>query len=74
VRYIHLNPVRAGLTTRPEEWLYSNYLEFVDLRNGMLFDPESNKEQFNTPHEFREFVEAEIQTEIEKRLAKYYLE
>jgi hypothetical protein len=62
------------LTIRPEEWPYSNYLEFVSLRNGMRFDPELNKEQFNIPHETREFVEAEIPTGIEKRLAKYYLE
>ena len=26
-RYIHLNPVRAGLVSNPSEWAYSNYLE-----------------------------------------------
>ena len=27
-RYIHLNPVFAGLVTEPEDWLYSNYRQF----------------------------------------------
>ena len=26
-RYIHLNPVKAKLVTRPEDWAYSNYRE-----------------------------------------------
>jgi REP element-mobilizing transposase RayT len=26
-RYIHLNPVRAGLVMHPSQWAYSNYLE-----------------------------------------------
>lgn len=27
VRYIHYNPVEAGLVHSPEEWQFSNYLE-----------------------------------------------
>jgi REP element-mobilizing transposase RayT len=26
-RYIHLNPVEAGLVSKPEQWAFSNYLE-----------------------------------------------
>ena len=29
VRYIHLNPVKAGLVRHPAEWQYSNYREFT---------------------------------------------
>ncbi len=29
-RYIHLNPTSAGLVNKPEEWLYSSYLEYLD--------------------------------------------
>jgi REP element-mobilizing transposase RayT len=28
-RYIHLNPVRAGIVTRPEEYAYSSYLSYI---------------------------------------------
>jgi REP element-mobilizing transposase RayT len=35
-RYIHLNPVRARLAQRPEEWPFSSYADYVGLRNGTL--------------------------------------
>lgn len=31
-RYIALNPVRAGLTVRPEDWAWSSYAAIVGLR------------------------------------------
>lgn len=30
MRYIHLNPVKAGLVKDPSDWLYSNYREFIN--------------------------------------------
>jgi len=39
-RYVHLNPVKANLVIEPEEWEYSNYSEWIGIRNGMLFDSE----------------------------------
>ena len=35
-RYIHLNPVKAGLVKCPEEWEFSSYLDYVGLRQGTL--------------------------------------
>lgn len=32
-RYIHLNPVRAGIATRPEEHFWSSYVHYTDGRN-----------------------------------------
>ena len=29
VEYIHLNPVRAGLVSRPEDWRWSSYNEYA---------------------------------------------
>ena len=37
-QYIHTNPIKAGLVTKPKDWPFSNYLEFVGLRNGSLCD------------------------------------
>ena len=39
-RYVHLNPVKANLVIEPEEWEYSNYSEWIGIRNGTLFDSE----------------------------------
>lgn len=33
-RYIHLNPYSAGLVTRPEEWNYSSYPEYLGIKKG----------------------------------------
>jgi putative transposase len=34
--YIHQNPRRSGLVDESEEWLYSSYQDYIDLRNGSL--------------------------------------
>jgi len=31
-RYVHLNPVRAGIVSRPEDWQWSSFAGFVDAR------------------------------------------
>ena len=38
--YIHFNPVHANIVKKPEDWLYSNYLEWIGKRNGRLFSKE----------------------------------
>lgn len=35
-RYIHLNPVRAGLVARPEDYPYSSYVDCIDHRKDEL--------------------------------------
>jgi len=73
-RYIHLNPVLAGLVKKPENWLYSNYREFIGLRQGTLYNAAFVREQFDTPQEYRKFVEDEIPGAIERKLSKYMLD
>lgn len=34
--YIHANPVKDGLVAHPEEWEFSNYLEWMGWREGRL--------------------------------------
>jgi hypothetical protein len=45
VGYIHLNPVRAGWVSRPEDWRWSSYNEYAGLsaeeqneRCGLIVD------------------------------------
>jgi len=67
VRYIHYNPVSAHLVHRPEDWQYSNYAEWVGIRNGTLVDREFIKDYFPHPDDYRRFMEDYA---IERKLAE----
>jgi len=72
VRYIHSNPVRAGLVSELEEWQYSNYLEWIGLRKGVLFDKSILQMYFENHHDYHEFVESYVHNKREiERLTKY---
>ncbi|MGF1516255.1 MAG: transposase [Nodosilinea sp.] len=55
-RYIHLNPVAAGLVQRPEEWEFSSYLEYADLRQGTLPNLEQIRDEVGTAKDYQVFV------------------
>ena len=55
-RYIHRNPVEGGLVAKPEDWQYSNYREWVGLRNGTLVDRDFVKDHFSSTEEYAKFV------------------
>jgi REP element-mobilizing transposase RayT len=60
--YIHANPVKDGLVTLSEDWIYSNYLEWLGLRNGSLVDRQFIQEHFGTSAEYQELVMHFIKT------------
>jgi putative transposase len=57
-RYIHLNPVTAYLVTRPEEWLFSSYREYlmIDDKKICRYDNVLDIE----PDFYRKFVEDRV--------------
>jgi type I restriction enzyme S subunit len=57
-RYIHLNPVAAGLVKGPTEWVYSSFRDYIGQRNGTLPQPEIVLAQFASPLDYRDFVES----------------
>ena len=65
-RYIHLNPVAAGLTRLPDEWEFSSYRDAIGLRTGTLAQPALILRQFETPDAYRRFVESGIGRERER--------
>ena len=73
-RYIHLNPVKAGLVAHPGEWPYSNYLEWVERRSGTLVDRAFVREYFPTPADYEAFVMSEADPLLEQKLQAYYLD
>jgi putative transposase len=54
-RYIHLNPVEANLVEKAEDWEFSSYQEYVDLRRGSL--PKLDGVQFSSAEAYRYFLE-----------------
>ena len=55
-RYIHANPVRHGLTAHVEQWLYSNYHEWIGTRDGRLVDRDLVRGWFPEGSDYARFV------------------
>ncbi len=64
-RYIHLNPVFAGLTDNPANWTFSSYKDYVGLRNGTLAKPQIVLSQFPSRQAYAKFVLAYSETDRE---------
>ena len=47
-QYIHYNPKKAGLVKDLSDWKFSNYLEWVNLRKGILFNNELRSTYFDS--------------------------
>ena len=57
VRYIHLNPVKAGIVTDIREWEFSSYLEYAGLRGGTLPHINIIKQQFASEADYHSYLE-----------------
>ncbi len=55
-RYIHLNPTSAGLVTRPEDWEFSSYLEYLGENSGSPLCEFKNVVSLS-PELYRKFTE-----------------
>jgi putative transposase len=76
-RYIHLNPVRAGIVVKPESYSYSSYraytfpkeetIVFRNLLWGMI-----SGERKRSPQRYREFVESALTQKIRNPFEKVY--
>jgi len=73
-RYIHLNPVRAGMVQHPGQWLYSNYLEWIEQRNGTLVDRAFVRQYYPSGVDYEKFVLSEVEPSLEEKLRVYYLD
>jgi putative transposase len=55
--YIHANPVKDRFALTPELWPYSNYHEWLGLRNGNLVDHQFIAENFPDREQYRKRVQ-----------------
>ena len=69
-RYIHLNPVRAKLVKRPQDWLFSSYRDYIGLRENKDWIEKSfvygefDQEIERAKRFYREFVEEGLEKRI----------
>jgi putative transposase len=75
-RYIHANPVKAGLVSSPEQWPFSFFQEWIGLRAGTLFDIDFVRTNFGNANEYCEFVQEylENRAEIPPEIKPYLLD
>ncbi len=77
-RYIHLNPVSAGLVAKPEDWLYSSYREYLSRNNqGVRICNFSHVIDIK-PKEYKKFTEERIDeqkllSKIKSQINKSYI-
>ena len=64
-RYLHLNPVLAGIADNPATWTFSSYQDYVGLRNGTLSKPDMVLSQFPSRQAYAKFVRAYSETDRE---------
>lgn len=72
--YTHANPVKDGLVALPEDWIYSNYPEWLGQRDGSLVDREFIREHFGSPDEYKELVMHFVKTRYLPEDVRKYLE
>ncbi len=72
--YIHANPVKDGLVAMPEDWIYSNYLDWLGQRNGTLVDRKFIREHFGSPTEYQELVTHFVRTRYLPDDVRMYLQ
>ena len=59
VRYIHLNPVKAGLVESAQEWEFSSYCEYAGVRRGTLPKLEMIRSLFDSEMQYQSFLEGD---------------
>jgi REP element-mobilizing transposase RayT len=75
-RYIHLNPVRAEMVLRPEEYPYSSYVSFINRGDDIVYRDFIlriiSKNEKEAIQNYKSFVEEAIGEKLDNPLNKIY--
>jgi REP element-mobilizing transposase RayT len=76
-RYVHLNPVRAHLVERPEDYAYSSYRSYISKEREAIVSPELILSMISLDHKsaarrYRAFVEMAIGKDVQSPLKDVY--
>ena len=73
-RYIHLNPVKAGLVRKPADWRYSDYTLWIG-NEALMQNASFIQEHFENREAYAEFVEDTDMDDLTRdSLSRYFLE
>ena len=64
--YIHQNPLRGGFVDKIEDWEFSSYLNYIDIRKGSLLNKIIVEELFPSVKAIKEHTENIIE-EVDKK-------
>jgi putative transposase len=71
-RYIHRNPVKAGLVAKPDDRAYSNYRDWVGMRDGTLVDKLFIQDHFWNAEKYVSFVnDVKDEKKSYEKISKY---
>ncbi len=56
IRYIHLNPVRAGIVCAPGEWTFSSHTEWLDTCKRNICDTQLRRRFFQNSADYAGFI------------------
>ena len=76
-RYLHLNPVRAGMVSKPEEYPYSSYNSYIARKKETIITRELilrmiSRDSKDGLKQYKEFVENALEDEIENPIKDLY--
>ena len=76
-RYVHLNPVRANIVERPEEYINSSYRSYVANRKDDIVHHDQilqmiSKDKKNAPKMYKRFVDNGIGNDLENPFLQIY--
>jgi len=61
ISYIHQNPLRKHLVDKLEEWEFSSYRDYIELRKGSLLSKAFIQNQFTSIEAFRLFSSTKVE-------------
>lgn len=76
-RYLHLNPVRAKMVDRPEDYPYSSYVVYISRDKGDIVYRDlilemMSKNKRNAKERYRDFMDEAIGVDVENPLKDVY--
>ncbi len=71
-RYLHLNPVTAGLVRKPEQWTYSSYFEYVRMTDKKMICDYQHLIDIHRI-DYKKFVEDQINYQRELAFIKHLM-
>lgn len=75
-RYLHMNPVRANMVDRPEEYLHSSYAAYITDSDGLVHTTDLlsmfSKDTKAAKQRYKIFVESALGEEQESPMKKVY--